>query len=141
MPWGRKDSGVTNKAAKNEIEAYKKKLANEQERLVKLWEAYAIQEKALKEATDQINELEGRGRSPAKKDETAGGSNSTGLKICKEDLKKEKEKNARLFAVAKELDDEMKQKAKALEIAEKKNEELLMELEFLKDKYQHQDIP
>ena len=50
---------IGTKASRKEISVdYRNQFLMEQERLAKLWETYAIQEKRLKEANDKIEELE-----------------------------------------------------------------------------------
>ncbi len=122
-----------------ESEDYKKKHLMEQERLAKLWDAYQIQEKALKEATDSLRksetdlelkekEIESLNEMVEKRDkqlremerEVTNLQKITAdykpkLENCQVALKKEKDKLAKLYDVAQELDEELQVKNRALE--------------------------
>jgi len=118
---------------------FQKKYLIEQERLAKLWDAYQIQEKALKEASDNIGqvetELELKGKEVQslnemleKRDkqlremerEVTNLQKITAdykpkLTSCQDALKKEKDKLTKLFDVAQEMEEELQLKTQALE--------------------------
>ena len=120
-------------------EDYKKKHLMEQERLAKLWDAYQIQEKALKEAADSIRSLEtdqelknkevqSLSEMVEKRDkelremerEVVNLQKITAdykpkLESCETSLKKEKDKLAKLYDIAQEMEEEIGLKSKALE--------------------------
>ena len=122
-----------------ESEDYRKKHLMEQERLAKLWDAYQIQEKALKEATDSIrmietdNELKDKevqslNEMLEKRDkelremerEVTNLQKITAdykpkLENCQTALQKEKDKLVKLYDVAQEMDEELQLKTRALE--------------------------
>ena len=126
-----------------ETEDYKKKYLIEQERLAKLWDAYRIQEKALKEANEEIDkirekldlkekEVESLNEMLEKRDkerremekeitrlEKITAEYKPKLEKCQGALQKEKDKLAKLYDVAQELDEELKLKTKALEERDK----------------------
>jgi len=120
-------------------EDYKKKHLIEQERLAKLWDAYQIQETALKEANDIINELEtdlelknkevqSLNEMVEKRDkqlremerevtnlQKISAEYKPKLETCQTSLAKEKDKLTKLYDVAQELDEELNIKTRALE--------------------------
>ncbi|MCK4614884.1 MAG: hypothetical protein KAU14_08775 [Thermoplasmata archaeon] len=122
-----------------ETKDYRNKYLMEQERLAKLWDAYQIQEKALKEANDHISkqntELELKGKEIQSLNEMlekrdkelremerevtnlqkVTADYKPRLEKCQADLSKEKDKLAKLYDVAQELDEELKLKTRALE--------------------------
>lgn len=126
-----------------ESEEFRKKLIMEQERLAKLWDAYQIQEEALKEANDEIikmeTELELRDKEVTSLNEMVEKRDKTlremereitnlqkitaeykpKLANCQESLGKEKKKLAQLYDVAQELDEELQLKSKALDQRDK----------------------
>jgi len=126
-----------------ETEDYKQKFLMEQERLAKLWDAYRIQEKALKEANEEIEKLKekldlkekeveslnemlekrDRERREMEKEithlEKITAEYKPKLEKCQEALGKEKDKLAKLYDVAQELDEELKIKTRALEERDK----------------------
>ena len=126
-----------------ETEDYRNKFLIEQERLAKLWDAYQIQEKALKEANDEISkietELELKDKEVQSLNEMVEKRDKNGRemereitnlqkitaeykpKLAKtmEALEKEKDKLAKLYDVAQELDDEVRIKSAALDLRDK----------------------
>lgn len=126
-----------------ETEDYKKKFLIEQERLAKLYDAYRIQEKALKEANEEIEKLKeeldlkekdvlslnellekrDKERREMEKEitrlEKITAEYKPKLEKCQEALQKEKDKLAKLYDVAQELDEELRIKTKALEERDK----------------------
>jgi chromosome segregation ATPase len=124
-------------------EEYRKKYLVEQERLAKLWDAYQIQETALKEVTDTIRSLEtdaelkekevlSLNEMLEKRDkqlremereithlQKITADYKPKLESCSEALKKEKDKLAKLYDVAQELDEELNIKNRALEVRDK----------------------
>ena len=123
-----------------ESEDYKRKHLIEQERLAKLWDAYQIQEKALKDATDDLKksetklelnekEIESLNEMVEKRDknlremerEVTNLQKITAdykpkLENCSAALSKEKDKLSKLYDVAQELDEELQVKGRALEL-------------------------
>lgn len=123
----------------SEFEDFKKKYLIEQERLAKLWDAYQIQEKALKEATDSIRKLETDNELKEKEVQSLTEMvekrdrqlremerEVTNLKKitaeykpkladCEKALAKEKDKLGKLYDVAQEMEEELQVKTKALE--------------------------
>lgn len=122
-----------------ESEDYRKKHLMEQERLAKLWDAYQIQEKALKEATDTIRGLETDNEFKDKEVQSLSdmvekrdkqlremerevtnlqkitADYKPKLANCEKSLQKEKDKLVKLFDVAQEMEEELQLKTKALE--------------------------
>lgn len=122
-----------------ESEDYRKKHLMEQERLAKLWDAYQIQEKALKEATDSIRKIETDNELKDKEVQSLNemlekrdkqlremerevtnlqkitADYKPKLAGCESSLKKEKDKLAKLYDVAQEMEEELQLKTKALE--------------------------
>ena len=120
-------------------EDYKKKHLMEQERLAKLWDAYQIQEKALKEATDAIRKLETDRELKTKEVQSLNemvekrdkqlremerevtnlqkitADYKPKLESCEAALGKEKDKLAKLYDVAQEMEEELGLKTKAVE--------------------------
>ena len=128
MIWSKKETGKKEEGTAQKSDgSFHKKYLIEHERVTKLWKAYQIQEKALKDACDKIRQLEGKKKSGTRDTNKGSGQSSDELDSCREALKREREKLAKLHDVAQILDEELKQ-------AQKRNEEILMELEFLKEK-------
>ena len=125
--------------AELDSEDYKKKHLMEQERLAKLWDAYQIQESALKEATDSIRSLETDQELKIKEVQSLNemlekrdkqlremerevtnlqkitADYKPKLENCETSLKKEKDKLAKLYDIAQEMEEEIGLKSKALE--------------------------